>query len=106
MTRPDGIAAVATPPTGIPVATPAPTWLPTEGVAAYTHRTVYAVRRSAVSGELHGHQPLRDGKPLRKGKWTFHVAAVDAWLRGQDVRAQAIACGCVAVGARHRQARS
>lgn len=105
MTRPNGLAAVATPPTGIPIST-APTWLLTDAVAEHAQRTVYAVRRAAYAGELHGHQPLRNGKPLRKGKWTFNVAAVDAWLRGQDVRAQAIACGCVAIGARHRRSTS
>lgn len=95
MTRPDGRAAVATPPTGIPVVA-TPTWLTTAAVSERAERHVTTVRLAAVNGELHGHQAMRNGRPLRKGKWLFHVAAVDAWLRGLDARTQAVACGCAA----------
>ncbi len=92
-----GPTAVATPPAGIPAVAPAPTWLNSAQVAERADTHVTTIRRAAYAGELHGHQSMRNGRPLRKGKWLFHAAAVDAWLRGLDVRAQAIACGCVPV---------
>lgn len=104
--HPTGPAAVATPPTGIPIVAPAPTWLTTAAAAERACRSVSTVNLAATSGELHGHQSMRNGRPIRKGKWLFNVAAVDAWLHGLDARAQATACGCVAVGATRRRGRS
>lgn len=98
MTRPE--SSVVTPPTGIPVT---PTWLTADAVAVRALRHVTTIRLAAVEGQLHGHQSMRNGKPIRGGKWSFHVAAVDAWLRGLDARAQAIACGCAAVAAGRRR---
>lgn len=106
MTNPTGPTAVQTPPAGIPVVQPAPTWLTADAAAERASRHVTTIRLAAVTDQLHGHQPLRNGRPVRGGKWTFHVAAVDAWLRGQDVRSQAIACGCVTVAARRGRAAS
>lgn len=77
-------------------------WLNTAAAAARAHRSPSTVRDAAARGELHGHQPLRNGRPIRKGTWSFHAAAVDAWVRGGDDRAQRIACGCPTV----RSARS
>ena len=76
--------------------TAAPTWLTSGEVADRARRSPSTVRLAAVTGQLHGHQSMRGGKPIRKGKWLFHVTAVDAWIRGLDERAQAIACGCAA----------
>lgn len=100
MTRP---GAVRTPPAGVPVVGPAPTWLTSDSVADRAQRSPSTVRLAATSGALHGHQSMRDGRPVRKGKWVFHVAAVDAWLHGLDVRAQADACGCTAVTSLRRR---
>ena len=97
-----GPTAVATPPIGIPAVTPTPTWLNSTQVAERAGTHPCTIRRAAVTAELHGHQPMRNGRPLRKGKWLFHTDAADAWLRGQDVRAQAIACGCATLPARRR----
>lgn len=95
-TRPDGApAAVQTPPTGIPLVPPAPAWLTADAAAERAARHVTTIRLAAVTGDLHGHQPMRNGRRVRGGKWSFHPAAVDAWLRGLDERAQAVACGCV-----------
>lgn len=93
MTRPDPKAGDST----------VQTWLPSGPVAARAGRSVSTIRLAAVTGQLHGHQPMRDGKPVRKGKWIFHAAAVDAWLHGLDTRAQAAACGCTAVVAHRRR---
>ncbi len=73
------------------------TWLTTDAVAARAQRSTSTVRLAAVTKQLHGHQPMRNGQPMRKGKWIFHAGAVDAWLHGHDERAQAAACGCAAV---------
>lgn len=81
-----------------------PTWLTSDAVAARAQRSPSTVRLAAVTGQLHGHQTMRDGRPVRKGKWVFHTAAVDAWVRGHDVRAQITACGCVTATVRlHRK---
>lgn len=69
-------------------------WLNTEQVAARTHRHVETVRRQVGAGELHGHQATRRGRAIRGSRWTFRPAAVDAWVEGLDVAAQARACGC------------
>jgi hypothetical protein len=101
-TRPDGRASVATPPGGIPVVPPTPTWLTTADVAERAQRSISTVNAAAVSGELHGHQSTRNGRPIRKGKWLFHTDATDAWIHGLDARAQAVACGCPATTRRGR----
>lgn len=75
------------------------TWLTTAGVAERAQRSINTVRLAVVSGDLHGHQPVRAGRQLRKGAWLVHLAAVDAWVCGLDPRTQAQRCGCVAVTA-------
>ncbi|SHL46591.1 Helix-turn-helix domain-containing protein [Pseudonocardia thermophila] len=70
-------------------------WLTTADVAARAHRDPCTIRRAAVAGELHGHQPMRNGKPLAGGRWTFAEAAVDAWIQGLDLAVQRERCGCV-----------
>lgn len=80
------------------------TWLTSDGVAQRAQRSASTVRLAAVTGQLHGHQSVRDGRPVRKGKWVFHVAAVDAWIQGLDVRTQTTACGCITAAVRlHRK---
>lgn len=69
-------------------------WLNTEQAAARANRHPVTVRRAASSGELHSHQPLRSGRPVRGARLSFHPAAVDAWVRGLDEPAQRQACGC------------
>ena len=91
--RPDGPTAVQTPPAGIPVI-PSPTWLTADATAERASRHVTTIRLAAVRGQLHGHQTTRNGRAVRGGKWTFHAAAVDAWMRGLDAHTQAVACGC------------
>lgn len=83
----------------------APTWLTSDAVATRAARSTSTVRLAAVTKQLHGHQSTRDGKPIRKGKWVFHTAAVDAWLHGYDLRAQVTACGCEVVTTRQRRMR-
>jgi hypothetical protein len=82
---------------------PTATWLTSDAVANRAQRSTSTVRLAAVTKQLHGHQPMRDGQPVRKGKWIFHAAAVDAWLHGHDARTQATACGCAAVTAHRRR---
>lgn len=86
---------LVTPPTGV-------TWLTAGGVAEHTDRHVTTIRLAAVRDELHGHQPMLNGRPVRGGKWAFHPAAVNAWVRGLDERAQAVACGCAPAARRGR----
>lgn len=69
-------------------------WQTSAQVADRVHRDVSTVRRAAEEESLHGHQPLRDGRPVRGGRWTFAEPAVDAWVQGLDLRAQREACGC------------
>lgn len=77
-----------------------PTWQTTTEVAARIRRDPSGIRRAAEAGELHGHQRLRDGRPIPGSRWTFSTAAVDAYVQGLDIRAQRDACGC----ARHLRA--
>jgi hypothetical protein len=71
-----------------------PNWLTTAQVADRIHRNPCTVRRAAELGELHGHQPMRDGRPVRGGRWSFAESAVDAFVQNLDDRAQRDACGC------------
>lgn len=82
------------------------TWLTSVAVADRAQRDPSTVRLAAVTGQLHGHQSMRDGRPIRKGKWLFHAAAVDAWLHGHDIRAQATACGCTAAAGKRMRVTS
>lgn len=81
------------------------TWLTSDAVADRAQRSASTVRLAAVTKQLHGHQAMRDGQPIRKGKWIFSTAAVDAWLQGHDERTQTSACGCAAVVAGPRRNR-
>jgi hypothetical protein len=82
-------------------------WLTTAEVADRKRCSVTSVFRAAVQGKLHGHQAMRNGRPVAGSRRTFAVPAVDAWIRGLDERAQREACGCEAVdttvGAARRQ---
>lgn len=81
------------------------TWLSTAAAAARAQRHPVTVRRAYNDGSLHGHQPLdAAGRPLRGSRVTYHPDAVDAWIQGHDVQAQARACGCPAVRAIRRPA--
>lgn len=79
--------------TGVP-------WETTRAVAARLRRATSTIRGAAESGVLHGHQGMRDGRPVRGSRWSFAPAAVDAWVQGLDIRAQTEVCGC----ARHLRA--
>jgi hypothetical protein len=70
-----------------PVAT-GRTWLTTAQVTKRAQPSTSAIVAAAGRGDLHGHQTMR------KGKWAFATAAVDAGMQGQDGRAQRQACGC------------
>lgn len=67
-------------------------WMTTNEVADRIRRDPSTVRRAAESGELHGHQRMRNGRPVPGSRWTFAAAAVDAYVQGADERAQRAAC--------------
>jgi hypothetical protein len=75
-------------------------WENTRAVATRVGRATSTIRAAAESGLLHGHQGMRDGRPVRGSRWSFAPTAVDAWVQGLDTRAQTEACGC----ARHLRA--
>jgi hypothetical protein len=62
-------------------------WLTAVGAAARSTRSLNTVRRALQCGELHGHQLGF------RGHWKVAVAAVDAWVKGGDGKAE---CGCLA----------
>ena len=70
-------------------------WLTAAQVAGLVHRDPCTIRRVAVAGELHGHQPMRNGLPVAGSRWTFAGEAVDAWVQGLGIDEQRRACGCV-----------
>ena len=78
------------------------TWLSTAQAAERIGRPTKYVREAAETGELHGHQRTRGGKPLPKSRWTFAPDAVDAFVQGFDPHAQSRACGCAALRAVRR----
>lgn len=63
-------------------------------VADRTGRHPVTVRRALATGDLHGHQPVRDGHPVPGSRWWIADAAADAWVRGADQHTQRAACGC------------
>lgn len=75
-------------------------WRSTGQVATRTGRSPSRIRLAAEREELHGHQRVRNGRPVPGSRWTFADDAVDAWVQGLDIRAQIDACGC----ARHLRA--
>ena len=77
-------------------------WLTTNQTAERIHRDPSTVRRAAEQGDLHGHQPMRNGHPVPGSRWTFAEAAVDAFVQGHDMRTQQQACGCAALRAVRR----
>jgi anti-anti-sigma factor len=78
-------------------------WLTTAEVADRSRCGVTSVFRAAVHGELHGHQAMRNGRPVAGSRWTFAKPAVDAWIGGLDERAQREACGCGAFTPQRRR---
>lgn len=69
-------------------------WHTAAEVARKVNRDPCTVRRAAVAGDLHGHQPMRGGLPVAGSRWSFAADAVDAWVQGHDPEAQRVKCGC------------
>ena len=63
-------------------------WQTPQKVSESAGRHITTVWLALESGELHGHQRAR------RGRWSIHPDAVDAWIRGLD---GAAACGCARV---------
>lgn len=60
-------------------------WLTPAEVADLTGLHIDNVLKKLKSGEMHGHQRVHGGR------WSVHIAAANAFVRGQDSRK---ACGC------------
>lgn len=68
----------------MPTPTPAidTPWLTVPEGAAYARKSKNTITDALRSGALRGSQTCRNGK------WTIHLADLDAWLRGERAAAQ------------------
>lgn len=55
----------------------------TDQAAEYAGCHVQTVLKALAAGDLHGGQRIKDGEPVKGGRWSIRRECLDAWLDGE-----------------------